>query len=281
MRFWRGRRRTSPKETWLTWAARFGYAACGTIYSVIGIAAIAAALGFAREPTGSHGALHFFAELPLGPVALALVGVGLAGYAALNFVGAVLDPEERGVTPWGLLTRGVDVLTGALYIVFSVTALAMIVDPQHRAQGAALDIANRIRETPFGTMLLTTGGVGLILSGIYLFYRAAREPFGEMLDRRSLSAVTRRAIAIAARAGTAARGVIFGICGLTLVLAAEDSALERAGDIGDALSAIGSTTFGPFFLGLIGAGFVAYGGYQLAKSRYQRIADPVEGVKNA
>jgi hypothetical protein len=242
---------------------------------------MAAALGFARAPTGSHGALHFFAELPLGPVALAAVGIGLAGYAALNFVGALLDPEDRGVTPWGLLSRGVDALTGGLYLVLAITALAMIVDPQHRAQNTAVELADRIRQAPSGTFILSLTGIALILSGMYLFYRAAKEPFGEMLDRRSLSSVTRSVIALAARAGTAARGVIFAICGIILALAAEDRALQRVGDIGDALSAIGSTRFGPFFLGFIGAGFIAYGVYQFAKSRYQRIADPAEGVKSA
>lgn len=272
MLHFRGRRRRGPpRETWLTWAARFGYAACGTIYAVIGIAAIAAGLGFSREPTGSHGALRFLAELPFGPLALACVGTGLAGYAALNLAGALKDPERRGVTAWGLLSRGVDVLTGALYIVLAITALAMIVDPEHRTQNAAAERVRQILEAPPGSVILSLIGIALILSGMYLFYRAAREPFGEMLDRRSLSSVMRNVIALAARAGTATRGVIFAILGLTLTLAAEGTGSRRVVDIGDALSAIGSAKLGPLFLMVIGAGFVAYGGYQLAKSRYQRI----------
>ena len=220
--------------------------------------------------------LHFLADLPLGRVALAGVAVGLAGYAALNFVGALQDPERRGVSAWGLLSRGVDVFTGALYIVLTITALSMIVDREHRTQIAAVERLNKILEAPSGDLVLSVVGVALIFSGIYLFYRAAREPFGEMLDRRSLSSVARRAIRLAARMGTAARGAIFAVCGLTLMLANDRTAPETMGDVGDALATVGSARFGPYFLGVTGAGFVAYGAYQLAKSRYQRIASTSE-----
>ena len=93
-----------------------------------------------------------------------------------------------------------------------------------------------------------------------------------MLDRREVSTSARRAITVAARAGTAARGLIFIVCGLLVTRAAALSRPDIVGDAGDALTAIGATTFGPLFLLLTGAGFVAYGVYQLAKARYQRIA---------
>jgi len=268
---WR-KRSSRTKETWFTWAGRFGYAACGVVYTVIGLLAIAAALGLSKEPTGSHGVLHFFAQLPFGPLALAGLGVGLAGYAALNFAGALRDPERRGVTGWGLFSRALDALTGALYVMLAITALVMIVDPQHDANETAVASVDRLVRMPLGSLIVSTIGMALMVSGGYLFYRAVKEPFGDMLDRRSLSSLVRRMISFAARAGTLARGVIFAICGMTALRAAGSNELERVADIGDALAEIGSATFGPLLLGIVGAGFVAYGAYQLAKARYQRIA---------
>lgn len=258
----------------MTWAARFGYGACGSVYAMIGIAAISVALGMASEPKGSHGVLRFFAALPFGPVALAGLGAGFAGYAALNFAGALNDPERRGVTAWGLVTRGADVLTGALYVLLAIAALALIIDPTQRADDMAARRVEEMLRTRSGTLAVTAAGALLILSGLYLFYRAAREPFGEMLDRRMLSPIARRGIAIAARAGTAARGVIFAICGAMLARAADGDASRTIGDVGAALSAVGGAAFGPILLALTGGGFVAYGGYQLAKARYQRITSP-------
>ena len=270
MRFWR-RRAGRNRDTWLTYAARFGYAACGIVYLVIGIAAITAALGVSRRPTGSHGVLHFFADLPLGPFALAALGVGLAGYAALNFAGALNDPERRGVTFSGLFARGVDVLTGVLYLFLAISCLAMIVDPDHQANSVIAGSIRRLLRSSWGSFVLWMLGIGLLISAGYVFYRAIKEPFVEMIDRRSLSALAHRAIEIAARVGTFARAVIFGVAGILAMQAAGGRATRVVADIGDALAALGSSRFGPVLLILVGTGFVAYGVYQIAKARYQRI----------
>jgi hypothetical protein len=127
---------------------------------------------------------------------------------------------------------------------------------------------------PFGTWILALIGVALIVAGGYLFYRAFSEPFGEMLDRRLLSGRSRTVIEYAARAGTAARGLIFGVCSMFAFRAALNATADSVADVGDALGAIGTAAFGPFLLGAVGSGFIAYGGYQLAKARYQRIAPP-------
>lgn len=257
--------------SWLKWAARFGYAACGIVYVAIGLAAIAVALGLAKEPAGTHGVIAFLARQPLGPIVLAGLGIGLAGYAALNFAGAISDPERRGVSLFGLATRSIDVLTGALYIALALAALAVVIDPSSDGTGTAVKWAAGILALPFGSAILWLIGAALVVSGGYLFYRASQEPFGEMLDRRSLSLGARSAIALAARAGTAARGLIFAICGLFVIRAASSARADGVADVGDALATVGRAAFGPLLLGVTGAGFIAYGAYQLAKARYQRI----------
>lgn len=268
---WRARLAAPPPDTWLNWAARFGYAACGVVYVAIGTAALAVAVGLAEEPAGSHGVMRLLAEQPLGPFVLAALGIGLAGYAALNFAGAISDPEGRGVSLWAIMIRSVDALTGALYVALAVAALGTVIDPAREVTDVAVMWASKILSLPAGSWLLASLGAVLILSGGYLFHRALQEKFGEMLDRRELSRGSRRVIALAARAGTAARGLIFAICGLLVVRAALDSSPEIVGDAGDALTMIRDAAFGPLLLAVVGAGFVAYGAYQLAKARYQRI----------
>src|SRR5215213_8277476 len=87
--------------------ARAGYAAKGVVYVLVGGLALLAAVG-SRLPvalpsavphgqtTGSRGALHTLVERPYGKLILALVGVGLAGYALWCFVRAALDPQRNG-----------------------------------------------------------------------------------------------------------------------------------------------------------------------------------------
>lgn len=258
--------------SWLKWAARFGYAACGVMYIAIGVAAGSVALGFARHPKGSEDVMHSMARQPFGELVLIALGVGLAGYAALNFAGAINDPEGRGVSLFGLAIRAADALTGALYIALAVAALGIVVTPDTNSINTAVGWAAKILELPFGAVILALIGSTLIVSSVYLLYRAWTEPFGNMLDRRSISGDTRKAVRIAARAGTAVRAVIFGICGFFVLRAAASQTPERIGDVADALAALGRGVFGPILLGVAAAGFIAYGVYQLTKARYQRIA---------
>jgi len=260
-----------PAHPTLEWAARFGYGACGIVYLAIGVGAIAVALGLASEPAGSDGVIAMFAGLPFGELVLTGLGVGLAGYAALNIAGAINDPEERGVSFRGIVERAVDALTGAIYIALAIAAIGRISDPAGTDAGTAVAWARATLSLPAGRLLMILIGLSLIGGGGFLFYRARRERFGEMLDRRELSLRARQAIALAARAGTAARGLIFIVCGLLVTRAGAANRADIVGDAGDALAFIGSTTIGPLLLLLTGAGFVAYGVYQLAKAKYQRI----------
>lgn len=270
----RDRRRWAlhASDSWLKWAARFGYAACGIMYIAIGLAAGSVAMGFATHPKGSEDVMVTMARQPFGELVVIALGVGLAGYAALNFAGAINDPERRGVSLYGLAIRAADALTGALYIALAVAALGIVVTPYTNSVNAAVGWAARILALPFGAVILALIGSTLMVSSVYLLYRAWNEPFGDMLDRRSISGETRKVVRIAARVGTAVRAVVFGICGFFVLRAAASRTPERIGDVADALAAIGRGIFGPVLLGIAAAGFVAYGVYQLTKARYQRIA---------
>lgn len=276
-------RRESSAETPASrfeWIARIGYAACGIVYVAIGLAAGAVAFGLAEQPKGSRGVMMMFARQPLGELAVIALGAGLAAYAMLNIAGAVNDPEGRGASLSGILTRTADALTGALYIALAVAALAIVVAPEGNGMSGAVAWAKGILALPYGATLLGLIGLALVSGGVYLLYRAWDEPFGNMLDRRSLSVVARRAISVAARVGTVARAVIFGICGMFVIRAAAGAAPDRVADVDDALAMIGQAAFGPLLLVVAGAGFVAYGVYQLAKARYQRIHDESGGAED-
>lgn len=265
--------RSTAVRPWLLWAARFGYAACGFLYVAIGLVAVAVAIGLGEEPTGSHGIMRFLSRQPFSPLLLGALGLGLAGYATLNITGAISDPEERGESLAGIALRAIDILTGALYLALTFAALGFLVHAWDSTDSAT-KVAERLLSIPFGTVILMLVGISFIVGSVYLLIRAAREEFGEMLDRRAISKQGRALIAIAARAGTAARGVIFALCGIFAIRAAVARSPQRVGDVDDALQVISNAAFGPLLLGTIGAGFVAYGIYQFSKALYQRVVDP-------
>ena len=70
----------------------------------------------------------------------------------------------------------------------------------------------------------------------------------------------------------AGRGVVIGIAGGFLVVAALQSDPEEATGLGGALQALLREPFGPWLLGAAALGLVAYGLLMLAVARYGRIA---------
>lgn len=265
-----GRPADRPPPTWLAWAARIGYAACGVVYIAIGVIAAAVAAGAAERPGGARQAMYLLARQPFGQLLVVALGIGLLGYAALNLSGAFRDPERRGRSFAAILIRMADALTGALYVSLALAAVRIAAAPSREGGDIIVAWAAGVLALPGGAAILCSLGVALVGAGAFLVRRARREPFHDVLDRRALSSSARRALTAAARLGTLVRGVVLAICGIFVMEAAVTRRSDHVGGIGAALSAIDTTPLGAFLLGVAALGFVAYGVYQLAKVRYRR-----------
>src|SRR5579872_6550065 len=88
----------SPEMTLL---ARTGYAAKGIVYLIVGALAGKVALGEGGSTTDRNGALRAIYEQPFGKILLAIVAVGLVGYALWSFIQALVDPDHQGNTAKG------------------------------------------------------------------------------------------------------------------------------------------------------------------------------------
>jgi hypothetical protein len=74
---------------WLVYLGRFGYAALGVVFTIIGIFLIVAALQHnPTEAKGLDSALLELARQPFGSVLLIVVALGLIAYGAYSFVEA-------------------------------------------------------------------------------------------------------------------------------------------------------------------------------------------------
>src|SRR5688500_14414685 len=101
---------------WIERLARFGYAAKGVVYVIVGsLAAYGAYEGGEGEPTDSRGALTQIVRQPYGRVLLVVVAVGLASYALWRLVQALRDTEEKGSELKGLSIRFGYACIGVVY----------------------------------------------------------------------------------------------------------------------------------------------------------------------
>jgi len=122
----RAERAVREAGPWVEGLGRFGYAAKGIVYLLIGSLAVQAALGEGGGTTDQQGALARIAAAPFGQVALAVVTIGLLGYAIWRFVQAAEDTENNGTEPSGLLARALYAGVGVIYLGLAFSALRLL-----------------------------------------------------------------------------------------------------------------------------------------------------------
>ena len=71
--------------------------------------------------------------------------------------------------------------------------------------------------------------------------------------------------------GYAAQGIVLGMIGIFLLVAAKAASPGEARGVGGALAALAQQPSGPLLLGLVAAGLVASGLFMLVEARYRRM----------
>jgi hypothetical protein len=261
----------AARNPWVERLARLGYAAKGVVYATVGILAIQAALGRGGATTGPQGALQTIASQPLGTLLLAIVGIGLLGYALWRFVEATVDPRNNGSDAQGIIQRIGYAVRGVLYVGLALAAFRIISGSGGDSGNATEDWTARVLAWPLGTWLVGLAGLIVIGAGLYEIYRAYSEEFQEELKMGAMSHTEREWITRLGKVGLTARGLVFALIGLFLVQAAMRYDAAQAGGLDQALQTLAQQPYGPLLLGLVALGLIAYSLFQFAEARYLRI----------
>jgi hypothetical protein len=259
---------------WLEGFGRFGYVAKGVVYTLVGVLAAQAAIGMGGATTDARGALPQIIQAPFGQVLLAATAIGLVGYGLWRFIQAGMDTENKGTDVQGLLTRGTYVIIGVSYITLALSALQLLQGSGRDSSGgdsSAQDQTAWLLSQPFGQGLVGLVGAVVIGVGLYQWYQAYSAKFREQLKLGEMSSAQQRWATRLGRLGFAARGVVFGIVGVLLIAAAIHAEPQEARGLGGALTTLAEQSFGPWLLGIIAVGLMAYGVYVLVEARYRRM----------
>lgn len=255
-------------SAWVERLARLGYAAKGVVYATVGILALQTALGRGGATTGSQGALQTIAAQPLGTFLLAIVGVGLLGYALWRFVEATIDPRNEGTDAKGIIQRLGYAIRGALYVGLALSAFRIIMGSGNGNSNTTEDWTARVLSWPLGPWLVGLAGLIVIGAGLHELYRAYSESFREDLKMGQMSQTEREGAARLGKLGLAARGVVFGLTGLFLIQAATQHNAEQAGGLDQALQTLARQPYGPWLLGAVALGLIAYSLFMFVEAKY-------------
>ena len=270
----RADRITRAASPWIVRLGRFGYAAKGVVYVLIGsLAAYGAYQGGGDGPTDSRGALTQVVGQPYGRVMLGVVAVGLAAYALWRFAQAFRDTEDKGTSWKGLAVRFGYACIGVVYAGLSYSTVQLILG--HGA-GKGSDESSKewaalFFTLPLGRLAVGLAGLAVVGFGVYQCYKAFTAKFRRKWKRREMSEQTRSLATRAGQVGLVSRGVVFGIIGIFLVQAALRARADEVRGLSGALRALEQQPYGPYVLGAVALGLVAYGLYMFIEARYRRM----------
>jgi hypothetical protein len=256
---------------WFAHLARFGYAAKGVVYLVAGVLSARAAFGLGGATTDSRGALLTMLSEPFGKLMLVLIGIGLIGYVLLRLVQAFLDPEHKGRDAKGIALRIGYLFSAVAYGGLAITALRIASGKGSSGGNQVQSWVTRLFGLPLGRWLVGIAGLIVIGGGLYQLYKAYSADFSEHLRWNQMSVTERTWAARLGRAGLAARGIVQGLIGQFLVVAALRIDSHAVQGTSGALEALARPPLGPWAMGVIALGLAAYGIYMLAAAWYSRI----------
>src|SRR4051812_13378521 len=250
--------------------SRAGFIARGLVYTIIGVLAFDLAVGHGGKITNQQGAMQTVEQQPFGHFLLALLAVGLGGYALWRLFRAALGhgPEssdsalERvGALGSGLVYAGL--CAAAIRILTSSGSSGSSSNAKHTASG--------VFAWPAGRWLVLIAGLVMIGVGIYQLVRGVQKKFLDDDKTEDMGRTMKTWITRAGVVGHVARAVVFGLVGSFLVKAAIDYQANEAIGLDGALAKVYDRPYGPWLLGAVAAGLISFGIFSITEARYRRI----------
>jgi len=262
---------TSP---WMIVLARFGYAIKGVVYLIIGWLAAMLAIGHGGKATDQNGAVHTINNLPFGQFLLAVVAIGLLGFALWSFIQAIFDTDGKGRDAKGIVGRIGYAAVGISYGLLAFVTFQIVMGSGNGGKSSTTntqDWTALLLKQSFGPALVVLVGIVVLAVALYLFYTAYSAKFQSRLNLTSLSAQIKKLVINLGRFGFAALGVVFSIIAIFLMVAAFQQNANQAVGLDGALQELARQTFGPFLLGIVALGLIAYGIYSFVEARFRRL----------
>ena len=264
--------RNAKNSTAFAALTRLGFVARGAVYAIIGVLAIQVAIHKGgSHPTNQRGALETIQKQPFGHWLLIAVAVGLGGYALWRFVQAAFGQGPEGGGDHSTFGRIVAAASGCAYTAMCALAVSVLAGASSHSSSNPHKSAAGVLGWPEGQWIVGAAGAIFIGVALYQGYKGVSKKFLKEDKTDEMGPATKRWFTRIGVVGHLARMVAFGLIGILVVKAAIDYAPAKAVGLDGALSKLAHHSYGPYLLGVVAAGLVAFGLYSIADARYRRI----------
>ncbi|MCW2885739.1 MAG: hypothetical protein JWL58_2601 [Streptosporangiaceae bacterium] len=270
----------AASSRWMEWLARAGLVARGVNYVLIGILAVQIGLGGGGKEADRNGALHAIAEHPGGTLVLWLLAVGFGGLSVWRLAEAAYgqaDPDGHKATKrLASLARGIFYA----FVCVSIAGFLLSVGGQSSSNKQSKDFTARLMGYTGGRWLVLLIGVIVTGAAVGIVVGAIRKTFRKHLKLGQMSPQTRKVVETLGAIGYAARGVVFGVVGVFLAVAAINFDPKQSQGIDGALRKLATTPLGPWLLIAVALGLVTFGVYSCCEARWRKVR-PGRGTQHA
>jgi len=248
-----------------TKVGRFGVAGLGVVYLLLAWISAQLAFGGSDQSADNTGALKELAGNGFGKVLLGVLVLAFAAYAVWQLYEAIAgfhrySGNKRTAKRAGAVGKA---LIGAALAVTSARLVAG--SGQESSSEQQKDATARLLEAPGGQAIVVVIGLAIVGFSGYLVYRGWKRSFLEKLD----GSVSHR-VELLGVAGYVARGIVFGILGVLVIIAGVREEAERARGLDAALKTLASQPYGTALLLAVAVGLAAFGVYELITARQAR-----------
>jgi hypothetical protein len=218
--------------------ARWGYAARGIVYMVLGVLA----LWGAGTSATTENALSTVLGQPFGRFLLAAVAIGLIGHVLWRLSQGILNADHVKNNAQGIVGRLASVGSALVNGTLALTAATMAFGGgSGGGSGGETEATASAMQLPLGNLLVGLVGLGLIVGGLVQVWKGVS---GEYQKRISLPSAHRTVLHAICATGLSARGLLLAVTGGFLLYAAVTVDPEQAGGFSQALDWVRSLPFG-------------------------------------
>jgi len=262
-----------------------GYVAKGTVYSLTGILALGAAIGFSKKSEGKLGVIKFLQDQPFGNVLLGILALGFLCYAVWRFFQSIKDPENMGAELKAIGKRVGFFFSGIIYLGLGIYTVYQIFGTTtgEQSSGKSMLPADYLDYIFYAIAMLPADyldyifyaiAIGLAIKAIFQVVKAYKGRFLEKFHLNALSNInTRKTIKWLAYSGLVARAIVVGIVSYFFFTAADTANKNDIKGTSEAFSFLRQNSEGSWLMGTVALGLICYGTYMFVMAKYRKFND--------